>query len=413
MRPPSEVDVAIIGAGAAGIAAGRRLAETKINFVILEARSRTGGRALTVNAGGYPLDVGCGWLHSADCNPWSGIAEAEGLTIDRTDPPWGKPALEYGFSAEEQRDFRKAMEAFYSRLDEASETHRDRPLADFLEPKGRWNALLNAISTYVNGVELDYASVCDYAAYADSGKNWRVSEGYGTAISRAGKKLPIVLECPVQSIDHSGKKLRIETTQGSLSASKVIVTVPTRLIADQTIRFTPELTGKTEAARGLPLGLADKTFLSLNNAERFPKESRLFGKVHSLGAANYHIRPFGLPVIEAYFGGKLARELEDAGEGAFGAFAIDEIASLVGNEIKPKLKALTESHWSRDLFARGSYSYALPAHADARARLAEPVDGRLFFGGEACSPKYFSTAHGAYESGVEAANQVFAVLKRA
>src|SRR6185295_8652165 len=161
MRPPSEVDVAIIGAGAAGIAAGRRLAEAKVNFVVLEARSRIGGRAWTVNAGGFPLDVGCGWLHSADRNPWVKIAEAEGLNVDRTEPPWGKPALEHGFSAEEQREFRSAMQTFYRRLEEAGEAHRDWPLADFLEPGGKWNSLLNAISTYVNGVELDRASVCD------------------------------------------------------------------------------------------------------------------------------------------------------------------------------------------------------------------------------------------------------------
>jgi monoamine oxidase len=138
----------------------------------------------------------------------------------------------------------------------------------------------------------------------------------------------------------------------------------------------------------------------------------LFGKVHSLGAANYHIRPFGRPVIEVYFGGKLARKLDEAGEGAFGAFAIDELANLVGSDIRPKLKTLAESHWARDPFARGSYSYALPGHADARRKLAAPVDGRLFFAGEACSPGNFTTAHGAYESGVTAAEQTIATLKR-
>jgi len=412
MRPPSEVDVAIIGAGAAGIAAGRRLAEAKVNFVVLEARSRIGGRARTVNADGFPLDVGCGWLHSADRNPWVKIAEAEGLKVDRTEPPWGKPALEHGFSAEEQREFRSAMQAFYRRLDEAGDAHRDRPLADFLEPGGKWNSLLNAISTYVNGVELDRASVCDSAAYSDSEVNWRVVEGYGTAIAKSGEKLPIVLECKVRSVDHSGKKLRIETAQGVLTARAAIITIPTQLIADEAFRFAPELAEKLDAARGLPLGLADKTYLSLDDAERFPKESRLFGKVHSLGAANYHIRPFGRPVIEVYFGGKLARKLDEAGEGAFGAFAIDELANLVGSDIRPKLKTLAESHWARDPFARGSYSYALPGHADARRKLAAPVDGRLFFAGEACSPGNFTTAHGAYESGVTAAEQTIATLKR-
>jgi monoamine oxidase len=412
MPLPSEVDVAVIGAGAAGVAAGRRLQSAKLNFIVLEARARVGGRAWTVEAGGFPLDVGCGWLHSADRNPWTKIAEAEGLTVDRSSPPWGKPGLEYGFSAAAQREFREAMAEFYQRLDEASEKHRDRPLADFLEPGGKWNSMLQAISTYVNGVELDKASVRDYEAYDDSGVNWRVAEGYGTAISIAARALPLALDCAVKLIDHSGKQLRIETAQGVLLARAVIVTVSSQLIAEESIRFTPALPAKLKAAAGLPLGLADKTFLALADAERFPEESRIFGKLHPEGAANYHIRPFGRPVIECYFGGELASALEDAGEGAFGAFAIDELSSLVGNDLRPKLKLLASSAWARDPLARGSYSYALPGHEDDRARLATPVDGRLFFGGEACSPGHFTTAHGAYEAGVTAAEQAIAALAK-
>src|ERR1700690_4477237 len=133
MRLPSEIDVAVVGAGAAGVAAGRRLQSAKSDFIVLEARARVGGRAWTAAAGGFPLDLGCGWLHSADRNPWTKIAETEGLTVDRSPPPWGTPALEFGFSAAGQGEFRAAMAEFYARLDAAREQDRDRPLADFLE----------------------------------------------------------------------------------------------------------------------------------------------------------------------------------------------------------------------------------------------------------------------------------------
>jgi monoamine oxidase len=414
MSLPSEVDVAVIGAGAAGIAAGRRLQAAKSNFIVLEARARVGGRAWTAEAGGFPLDLGCGWLHSADRNPWTRIAEAEGLSVDRSPPPWGKPALEYGFSAAGQREFRAAMAEFYARLDAAREQDRDRPLADFLEQGGKWNSMLQAISTYVNGVELDRASVGDYAAYEDTNVNWRVAEGYGAAIVAHARGLPLALDCRVELVDHGGKRLRIETAQGVITARAAIVTLPTPLIAEESIRFKPALPAKLKAAAGLPLGLADKAFIALADAERFPVESRLFGKLLPEGAANYHIRPFGRPVIECYFGGKLAHELEEAGEGALGAFAIDELASLVGNDLRPKLKPLAATAWARDPFARGSYSYALPGHEDDRARLAAPVDDRLFFAGEACSPNHFTTAHGAYEAGVvAAAEQAIAALAKA
>jgi len=78
----------------------------------------------------------------------------------------------------------------------------------------------------------------------------------------------------------------------------------------------------------------------------------------------------------------------------------------MGNDIRKRLHSLAASAWSRDPFARGSYSYAEVGHADARAVLAASVDGRLFFAGEACSRHHFSTAHGAYRTGLDAADGV-------
>jgi monoamine oxidase len=126
----------------------------------------------------------------------------------------------------------------------------------------------------------------------------------------------------------------------------------------------------------------------------------------------YHLRPFGQPCIEGFFGGRFARRLEDTGDGALAAAAIDEIVSFIGNDFRRKLKPLAESRWALDPFARGSYSHALPGHAGDRAVLAAPVDGRLFFAGEATSPNFFSTAHGARDSGERAAREVLANLKQ-
>ncbi|CEG10144.1 Monoamine oxidase [Afipia felis] len=114
--------------------------------------------------------------------------------------------------------------------------------------------------------------------------------------------------------------------------------------------------------------------------------------------------------IEGYFGGSFARELEDAGDGALVQAAIDEIAGLLGNDVRKKLTPLASSRWAHDEFARGSYSHALPGHAGDRAVLAAPVDGRLFFAGEATSPNFFSTAHGALESGFRAAKEVMSAI---
>jgi monoamine oxidase len=94
------------------------------------------------------------------------------------------------------------------------------------------------------------------------------------------------------------------------------------------------------------------------------------------------------------------------------AFATDELAHLLGGEVRRQLRPLVASFWRGDEFARGSYSYAKPGHADDRAVLAAPVDDRIFFAGEACSPHYFSTVHGAYETGIAAAEAALKSLGR-
>jgi monoamine oxidase len=189
----------------------------------------------------------------------------------------------------------------------------------------------------------------------------------------------------------------------------VVVTVSTDLLAAEAIAFRPGLPEKLQAAAGVPLGLADKLMLAVEDFEAFAPDSRLFGHMDRTETGNYHLRPFGRPLIEGFFGGRMARELEGEGPGAFGVFAIEELCDLLGSSWRTKLRPLSESAWAHDPWARGSYSHALPGHAGDRAILAAPA-GRLFFAGEATSPNYFSTAHGAYESGVRAAEEVLAAL---
>ena len=85
----TDADVVVVGAGAAGIAAARRLARSGLSAMMLEATGRIGGRAWTCDVAGLHLDLGCGWLHSADRNPWTRVAEAAGFAIDRRAPALG------------------------------------------------------------------------------------------------------------------------------------------------------------------------------------------------------------------------------------------------------------------------------------------------------------------------------------
>lgn len=403
-------EVVVVGGGAAGIAAARRLHEAGVPCLLVEARPRLGGRAWTViePSGGTAIDLGCGWLHSADRNPWLDIARAQGRQIDPTPPPWMRSGSQRGFPADEQRVFRLSLNAFFERLGRASASGIDSPASDFLEAGNRWNGLIGAIGTYTSGGELGEVSAIDLDRYDDSGENARALEGYGAVVAAHAAPLDLQLDCSVRRIDHSGRRIRLETARGTIEAHAIIVTVPTSLIADETLAFYPALPRHVDAAAGLPLGLADKLFLSLDGAEEFEIESRMFGHTDRSRTGAYHFRPFGRPQIEGYFGGALARDLEKGGPAAFLDFAKSELVGLLGGDFARRIELVTLHAWATDPYARGSYSYARPGHADSRAILAEPVDGRIFFAGEACSPHDFSTAHGAYLTGIAAADAVMA-----
>src|SRR5262249_57037932 len=132
-----------------------------------------------------------------------------------------------GFSPTDQADFRAALGRLFVRLDEAGEAEADQPADRLLEPGNRWNALLNATSTYMNGVELDQLSVRDFWRYHDTGVNWRITDGYGRLMEALASGLDIRFDCAASLIDHSGPQVRIETPRGNLRACAVIVTVPT------------------------------------------------------------------------------------------------------------------------------------------------------------------------------------------
>ena len=413
---PSEVDVAVIGAGAAGIGAVRRLAEDgRHRVVLLEARDRVGGRVHTVTPTGFALDRGAEWLHSADRNPLSPIAQSLGFSIHRRPPEWTTRLSRSGETPEAEADWLATREAQGRARRKAAAEPEDRSLASVLPPSGRWNQLLDASSTWGNGAELDRVSVKDYVRYDESSTNinWRLGEGYGRLFEKLAEGMAVALETPVTRVDHRGRTIRLDTERGTVTAARVIVTVPTSILAAELIRFDPPLPDKIAAAAGLPLGVDNKLFIALDGlASGIVREGFLVGSTVRRETMNYQIRPLDRPAIYCFFGGRFAAAMEREGAAAMFAFAGDELAGILGNDIRRRISPLAATGWLTDPWSRGSYSYAMPGHAGDRAVLAAPVDNRLFFGGEATSPNFFSTAHGAYISGVAAAEAVLAAAAK-
>jgi monoamine oxidase len=399
-------DVLVIGAGAAGIAAARALHDAGVDTLLIEARDRIGGRARTIHHGDAALDLGCGWLHSARRNSWTDVARAAGSMIATDTANWSGQWRDLGYSADEQAAFGRAWDAWEARA-RAAAGGPDRPLSAFVAPDDRWRPMLDAISGYVNGANLSDVSLHDWLAYEDAATddNWAVREGYGALVAHHAAGLPVRTNVAARHIDHSGDVMRVTTDAGTITARAVIVAVPTSILADERLSFTPALPDKHAAAAALPLGVADKAFLAVTGAH-WPHDAHLIGNPHTACTASHRLSPFGWPVVESFFGGDCADMLE-GGDAA--AFAIDELVALLGSEWRARLRPITTTRWRHEAWIEGSYSHARVGHAGERAILARPVEDRLFFAGEACSPHDFSTAHGARDTGLAAA----AAIRRA
>ncbi len=409
MVTETEVDVAIIGAGAAGVAAGRHITAVRpdLSLVVLEASARVGGRARTehFDAGMGALDVGCGWLHGARTNAWTAIARQLGLTIDHTRAPWDEGGRKLETNADARAAIR-ALDEFFERV--RSHEGTDTALSSVLPAGGRWNEYIHAVGAFITGAGLQWSSVFDLQRYDPGpGPDWRVREGYGALVSAYAGPLPVELQTAVERIDHfAADHLGLSTTKGYLLAKAVVVTASTNVLACERIAFRPPLPEKIDAASRLPLGLANKLFMKVETPDALPFDTHVLGSYRDRRTGAYQIRPLGNPVVEGYYAGDLAHDLERGGpEDAF-QFALEELKRALGSDIGRQLSLISFSAWASEPHIGGSYSYAIPGASDLRKTLAAHHDNRIFFAGEACSTDRYSTAHGAYDTGVAAAKEL-------
>jgi len=406
-----EFDVIIVGGGAAGIGAARWLAAHSTAALLLEASSRLGGRAYTQDLGGYPLDLGCEWLHSGDRNAWVGVAEASGFPVDRGDPPWAKAHPSIAEDVDDQEAARQAYGDWEERLRIVA-SGSDRG-SDALEPAVPWNAYVRAIAGFMSGVAPERISAADYLAYDDAstGRNWNLPLGYGTLVAASlPSSTALRLATPVEQIDLTADGVAVTTRAGVVRAGAAILTVSTAVLAGDAIRLPAGVDPWREAAAALPLGCNEKLFLEIGRDSAFEPDTHAYGNLHDARSAAYSIRPNGWPVIEAFLGGDGARIVKEDGPAAGFAHVSAELAALFGSDVASAIRPLAATSWSRMASIGGAYSCALPGRSQARARLAQPFEDRLFFAGEATHPFDFTTAHGAHDSGQRAADEAMAAL---
>lgn len=405
-----QVDIAIIGAGAAGIAAARRAQDYGLSFALLEARDRIGGRCHTDTTSlGLTWDRGAHWLHSAAVNPLTRAADALGHPylkhesfIDRTLHLGSHLAAEA-----EKADYQRAIDAAFDAVDALGAKGLDVPVAQAHDRGSRWYRLIEHLHEAISAFPPERISALDLYRYYDSGENWPLIRGYGALVEALGAHLPVSLETPVTAVDWSGQGVMLETPKGTVKAKAVIVTVSTNVLTRGLIRFAPVLPQGLQAAlAGVPTGVANKVAIKFSrdvfglpdtSYASFMDERDL--KRHAL---SFQVRPFGQELAIAYLGGRFAEEMEREGEAAMIDMAKSALADMFGSSILGSVEKAAATGWGMDPYALGAYSSALPACAEDRLTLAEPVGDRIFLAGEAVHPSWFSTVQGAFLSGRDA-----------
>ncbi len=367
----SSFDTVIIGAGAAGIAAARRLLAAggwKADTGTSKRATGSVGRAVTDQSLGVPTDLGAAWLHFAEQNAWTRLADEAGFSVLRREPGWGRGSRDRAQGFHRSRNARRAQSSYshYHALIEATAAAgRDVSLNDVL-PIDDFRARFDATMTWAVGVETSQVSSLDLARYADSDHNWAVREGLGNVVAAAAAGLPVRLGTTVTAIDWSRPALRIDCSSGRIEARSVIITLPTSVLARGGLHFTPSLPDAyPDAFHGLPLGVVNKVFFQLGNQELARSIPPYFiGSDRTSRTCSFQMYPAEQPLLCAYFGGDLSWELEQRGELAH--FALEQLRDIFGRQFVSELGRGLTTAWGMDPQALGSYSAALPGKAHCR-----------------------------------------------
>jgi monoamine oxidase len=416
---PTNPDVVVIGAGAAGISATKRLMKKGVSVVCVEAAGRVGGRAWTESDSfGVPLDIGCSWVSARDHNSIGRIAEKKGYTlVPHTDAATdlfrdGKRA-----SKQDYAEFAHASKVIQKAMGKKGKKGIDIPARDVVPDDLPWAGPVQAwLGPMDYGVEFDQISTLeDWYGESDQPSAF-VAEGLGTVVMAEAEGLPIRLHTPVIEIDWSGQGVRVVTADGTISAKACIITVSTGVLIGEGIRFTPALpVERMEALNGVPMGLLMKVPLMFDGARLGLGENNwvtswIPNKL-PMRACYFIAWPCGADYLFGNIGGELGWELSREDPQVAVNFALDELVKLVGSDARKHFVKGLRTDWANDPFVRGSYGCVRPGHAGVRGKtLARPIADRLFFAGEACDVDYPGFVHGAWDSGRRTANKVRKVL---
>lgn len=427
--------VIVIGAGVAGLAAARALRAAGRTVIVLEARDRIGGRVWTDERSGFAADLGASWIHGVKGNPLTSLA----AEFRATTRPFDYESMQ------RYRDGAELPDAADTRIDEWSEQIGEylddretvrpdvslrrglRRLLDALAPTGarreELEYLLNTEYEHEYAADVDELSFNQFDEMGEyPGGDVLFPNGFGAIAAGLAKGVDVRMAHVVTRIEvgASGVRVvaRVNGADVPFDGQAVVVTLPLGVLKSGSVEFVPALpAAKRAAIARLGMGLLDKIWLRFDEAF-WPMDANVFGNVSSdrglwaewVNLAKFH--PKQAPILLGFNAGTAAREVDALSDDEAHESALDALRDMFGVDV-PEPVEVRRTRWSADPYARGSYSYlAVGATLGDHNALAAPVGQRLFFAGEATSTEHSATVHGAYLSGLRAAQEIARAARR-
>ena len=403
-----DVDVAIIGAGAAGIAAARRVAAANRKFALLEASDAIGGRCRTnTSIFGVAYDLGAHWIHMPDINPVAKAAKQAGIAtypaprgqrirIGRRYAREGEIEQYLAASVRSQR----AIDDAARKADIACSQALPKDLDD-------WRSTIDfVLGPYSCGKDLNEVSAVDFSKSDERDIDAFCPLGFGGLLAKLASGIQVQLATPARRIEWAGRAgVEIDTPKGTIRARTAIVTVSTGVLAANKIRFDPELPRRVpDAVSKLTLGSYEHIALELpGNPLGLQADDLIYEKSNNTRTGAILANVSGTPLSIVDVGGKFGRELAMKGEEAMVDFALEWLEGLYGSNFRKVVQRASATRWYQEPWVLGSFSCASVGGQPSRRALMEPVNSRLWFAGEAVHETLWGTVGGAWESGERAA----------
>lgn len=430
--------VIIIGAGMAGLAAARTLYDAGIDVKLLEARERIGGRTYTDYSLGTAVDLGGSWIHGSIGNPLTPLTKKFGVEIGYTDfdneseeallifDRQGQPVDAVAFA--EGASFFEAMMQ-HTRASALFNATKPKSIAEMVNDSLPGVADLTAVQRLgfdyeadegmqlldaADTTDVDWAREQDYVQLP-GGDMLLHGGGYGKIVQGLAEGLAIETAVSVHKIKHSDDGVVVETNRGTYHCDRVIITVPLGVLQANQLAFEPPLPeNKQTAVQRLGMGSFEKLALRFPHCF-WPTTPHYFyflpKKSNELCSSWLNLTHYtDEPVLVVHHAGSRAKLVNQLSDGDLVELALTALQTMFGDDI-PVPTAYVRTNWASDPFSQGGYSYPKVGSEQAdRKVLAEGINGRLFFAGEATHTHYFATVHGAYETGIRAAREVLSLL---